>query len=170
MWNDYSAARSEGRCVVLAPQFQQAYGAGEARGYLLPTAGHQNVREKLLKEGIDRVPDQQAVDEEIARLRSTPAPTMEPPEPDGLPDPAMWTHLLSFNTTSQRGFYKIQPYRATPQFPDWQRCYGQRELSKNRHFYTQEFANLPFPELEMHIRKFAHEAEQIRQRKVQNPN
>ncbi|KAE9020564.1 hypothetical protein PF010_g5520 [Phytophthora fragariae] len=129
-----------------------------------------NVREKLLKEGIDHVPDQQAVDEEIARLSSTPAPTLEPPELDGLPDPAMWTHLLSFNTTSHRGFYKVQPYRATPQFPDWQRCYGQRELGKNRHFYTREFADLPFSELETHIRKFAQEAEQIRQRKVETPN
>ncbi|GMF20812.1 unnamed protein product [Phytophthora fragariaefolia] len=125
-----------------------------------------NVREKLLKEGINHVPDQQAVDEEIARLRLTPAPTLEPSEPDGLPDPAMWTHLLSFNTTSRRGFYKIQPYRATPQFPDWQRCYGQRELGSNRHFNSQEFADLPFSRLETSIRKFAQEAEGIRQRNV----
>ncbi|KAJ8550431.1 hypothetical protein ON010_g10638 [Phytophthora cinnamomi] len=126
-----------------------------------------NVREKLLKEGIDRVPDQIAVDEEIARLRLTPAPTLESPEPDGLPDPAMWTHLLSFNITSNRGFYKIQPYRATPQFPGWQRCYGQRELGKNRHFYSQKFVDLPFSQLETNIRRFAQEAEQIRQRKVE---
>ncbi|OWY97312.1 hypothetical protein PHMEG_00032194 [Phytophthora megakarya] len=126
-----------------------------------------NVREKMLKNGINHFPDQQAIDDEIARLSLTPAPTLEPLEPDGLPDPAMWTHLLSFNTTSRRGFYKIQPYRATPQFPDWQRCYGQRELGTNQHFYSQKFADLPFSGLEMHIRKFALEAEQIRQRKLQ---
>jgi alpha 1,2-mannosyltransferase len=125
-----------------------------------------NVRENLLKEGINHVPNEQAVNDEVARLSSTPAPTLEPLEPDGLPDPAMWTHLLSFNTTSRRGFYKVQPYRATPQFPDWQRCYGQRELGKNQHFYTQEFSRLPFSGLETQIRKFAQEAEQIRQRNV----
>ncbi|KAG3193866.1 hypothetical protein PC128_g9868 [Phytophthora cactorum] len=122
-----------------------------------------NVRDKLLKEGINHVPDQQEVDEELARLSLTPEPTLEP---DGLPDPAMWTHLLSFNTTSPRSFYRISAYRSTPQFPDWQRCYGQREIGKNQHFYTQEFADLPFSGLESHIRAFAQEAEQIRQHKV----
>ncbi|KAH7485409.1 uncharacterized protein KRP23_4460 [Phytophthora ramorum] len=131
------------------------------------TQAVKNLREKLLKEGINGAPDQQAIDDEVARLSLTPAPTLEPLEPDGLPDPAMWTHLLSFNTTSRRGFYKIQPYRATPQFPDWQRCYGQRELDKNQHFYAQEFADLPFSGLETHIRKFAQEAEQTRQRRVE---
>ncbi|KAG1697876.1 hypothetical protein DVH05_015830 [Phytophthora capsici] len=125
-----------------------------------------NVREKLLKDGINEFPDHEAIDDEVARLTSTPEPTLEPRESDGLPDPAMWTHLLSFNTTYPRGFYRIQPYRATPQFPDWQRCYGQRELGKNQHFYSQKVDQLPYSGLETHIRKFAQEAEQIRQRKV----
>ncbi|ETP53108.1 hypothetical protein F442_01956 [Phytophthora nicotianae P10297] len=125
-----------------------------------------NVREKLLREGINHAPDQKAIDDEVARLSLTPAPTLEPPEPDGLPDPAMWTHLLSFNTTSHRNFYRISAYRSTPQFPDWQRCYGQRELGNNQHFYTQAFADLPFSGLESNIRKFAQEAELIRQQKV----
>ncbi|KAF4028816.1 putative Mannosyltransferase [Phytophthora infestans] len=125
-----------------------------------------NAREKLLRQGINHTPDQKAVDDEIARLSLTPPPTLEPLESDGLPYPVMWTHLLSFNSTSQRGFYRIQPYRATPHFPDWQRCYGQRELGTNQHFYTQEFEDLPFSGLESAIRKFAQEAEQIRQRRV----
>ncbi|KAG2518183.1 hypothetical protein BBO99_00007553 [Phytophthora kernoviae] len=118
-------------------------------------------RNRLIEQGIFRFPDGKDIEEEEAKMNLTLAPTLEPLDPDGLPDPAMWSHLLSFNTTSRRVFYKIQPYRATPQFPDWQRCYGQRELGKNDHFYTQEFADLPYSGLETQIRQFAQDAIQI---------
>ncbi|RLN98840.1 hypothetical protein BBJ28_00018277 [Nothophytophthora sp. Chile5] len=124
------------------------------------------VRAKLLRQGVDAIPEKQAIDEEMERLSLTPAPTLEPLEPDGLPDPLMWTHLQSFNGTSRRAFYRIKPYRATPEFPEWQRCYGQREPGQNQHFYTQEFADLPFAGLERHLREFAQEAVQLHQRKV----
>ncbi|KAG3117653.1 hypothetical protein PI125_g3582 [Phytophthora idaei] len=91
----------------------------------------------------------------------TPPPTLEPPEPDNLPDPAMWTHLWTFRNTSRRVDYRIRSYSAEPDFPEWQRCYGQRNISDNEHFYSQRIADLGFAGLETHLRRFAMEGAQL---------
>ncbi|RLN89605.1 hypothetical protein BBJ28_00027070 [Nothophytophthora sp. Chile5] len=120
-------------------------------------------RLKLQRQGVFAIPNEKAVQEELKALQLAPAPTLEPPEPDGLPDPAMWTHLLSFRNTSARSHYRVQSYKATPEFPEWQRCYGQRDLKEDEHFHTQEFKDLSFSGLETHLRRFAREGVQLRE-------
>ncbi|RLN95347.1 hypothetical protein BBJ28_00024767 [Nothophytophthora sp. Chile5] len=120
-------------------------------------------RSKLKKQGIDALPSEQAVQEELALMVKTPAPTLDPAEPDGIADAIIWTHLVSFLQTSPRSQYRIRSYSAAPQFPEGQRCYGERELGRNKHFYTQSFADLSFSGLETHLRRFAMEAVQLRQ-------
>uniref|UniRef100_A0AAV1TWY4 Nucleotide-diphospho-sugar transferase n=1 Tax=Peronospora matthiolae TaxID=2874970 RepID=A0AAV1TWY4_9STRA len=83
-----------------------------------------------------------------------------PLEPDNLPDPVIWTHLCSFRNSSRRNDYRIESYRAPPEFPEWQRCYGKRHLHDNELFSTQKFADLSFSGLETHLRRFAMEGVQ----------
>ncbi|KAH7485401.1 uncharacterized protein KRP23_4452 [Phytophthora ramorum] len=118
-------------------------------------------RLKLLHRGLPPVLTDAAVQAELDLLMRTPPPTLEPPEPDNLPDPAMWTHLWSFRNSSQRIDYRIRSYKAEPDFPKWQRCYGQRYLSDNDHFYAQKIADTSFSGLETHLRRFAMEGAQL---------
>ncbi|KAG6966090.1 hypothetical protein JG687_00005037 [Phytophthora cactorum] len=83
---------------------------------------------------------------------------------DGYPDPEIWTHLLSFRTTSARSEYIVSG-ESLPGFPKWQRCYGRRDLDRNPHFYAQKFSDLSFGGIEKHLRKFAFEAVQLQQHK-----
>uniref|UniRef100_A0AAV1UW23 Uncharacterized protein n=1 Tax=Peronospora matthiolae TaxID=2874970 RepID=A0AAV1UW23_9STRA len=83
-----------------------------------------------------------------------------PLEPDNLPDPVIWTHLWSFRNSSRRNDYRIESYRAPPEFPVWQRCSGKRHLHDNVLFSTQKFADLSFSGLETHLRRFAMEGVQ----------
>ncbi|RLN36684.1 hypothetical protein BBJ28_00023950 [Nothophytophthora sp. Chile5] len=106
------------------------------------------------------VPDWKELDE-MLRAQETQPPTLEPAEPDGYPDSAVWTHLLSFNNASSRAHYVIETYNADPEFPKQQNCYGQRNVSKNEHFYAQEVAGLSFEGLETDLRQFAMEARQV---------
>ncbi|KAL4106668.1 hypothetical protein PRIC1_004715 [Phytophthora ramorum] len=99
----------------------------------------------------------------LVQAEETPAPTLEPAEPDGYPDSAVWTHLLSFNKASRQENYYIETFNADPEFPKSQNCYGQRNVSKNEHFYAQEVADLPFAGLETDLRRFAAEAVEIKQ-------
>uniref|UniRef100_A0AAV1TY88 Nucleotide-diphospho-sugar transferase n=1 Tax=Peronospora matthiolae TaxID=2874970 RepID=A0AAV1TY88_9STRA len=78
-----------------------------------------------------------------------------PLEPDNLPDPVIGTHPWSFRNSSRRNDYRIESYRAPPEFPEWQRCYGKRHLHNNELFYTQKFEDLSFFELGTHLRRFA---------------
>ncbi|KAL7690000.1 putative alpha-mannosyltransferase, nucleotide-diphospho-sugar transferase [Plasmopara halstedii] len=91
----------------------------------------------------------------------TPSPTLEAPEPDGYPDSVVWTHLLTFNNTSNLEDYIVQVYNASPEFDESQTCYGERDVSKSEHFYVQNIASLPFAGLETHIRRFAAEAVEL---------
>ncbi|KAG2502455.1 hypothetical protein BBO99_00009852 [Phytophthora kernoviae] len=112
-------------------------------------------RLKRLEQGLPGLPDKEEVQAELRILHQTPPPTLEAPEPDNLPDPAMWTHLLSLRNTSHRSDYRIRSYSAEPDFPKWQRCYGERNVNESEHFYTQDFADLSFSGLETHLRRFA---------------
>ncbi|RLN54050.1 hypothetical protein BBJ29_003155 [Phytophthora kernoviae] len=85
----------------------------------------------------------------------------EAPEADGLPDPVIWTHLLSFSNTSAVENYIIDAYSAEPEFPKGQNCYGKREIGKNPHFATQGINNMSFAGLETTLRRFALEAAQV---------
>ncbi|KAL4106652.1 hypothetical protein PRIC1_004699 [Phytophthora ramorum] len=82
----------------------------------------------------------------------------EAPEVDGLPDPVIWTHLLSFNSTYALEHYVIDTYRGEPAFPKSQSCFGKRKLEKDLHFVAQEFSTLSFSGLENNVRRFALEA------------
>ncbi|KAL3658740.1 hypothetical protein V7S43_016375 [Phytophthora oleae] len=92
-----------------------------------------------------------------AALMDTPSPTLEAPEPDGYPDMAIWTHLLSLKNTSRRSDYHILSHEAYPDFEHGQNCYGQRYLNQSQHFVMQEFANLSYAGLETELRRFAME-------------
>ncbi|ETP25115.1 hypothetical protein F441_01992 [Phytophthora nicotianae CJ01A1] len=118
-------------------------------------------RLKRLDQGLPTTINDEEVQAELENLMRTPPPTLEPPEPDNLPDPAMWTHLWTFRNTSRRVDYRIRSYTAQPDFPEWQRCYGQRNISDSEHFYAQKIADLSFAGLETHLRRFAMEGVQL---------
>ncbi|KAF4317912.1 hypothetical protein BBO99_00007550 [Phytophthora kernoviae] len=122
-----------------------------------------HVRSKLIKLGIYALPSEEAVLEELAAIEKTPPQTLEPSEPDGIADQIIWTHLLSFRKGSPRSEYKVKSYRAAPDFPKTQRCYGERFLGRSKHFEAQSVAELSFSGLETHLRRFAMEAAQLRQ-------
>ncbi|RLN13992.1 hypothetical protein BBJ28_00026219, partial [Nothophytophthora sp. Chile5] len=85
------------------------------------------------------------------------------PQPDGYPDPVIWTHLQSFREGVNLRLYLIDAYQATPEFPVLEPCFGHRDMHDNRHFYTQELADLPFAGIETDLRRFALEAVQLAQ-------
>ncbi|POM59849.1 hypothetical protein PHPALM_31361, partial [Phytophthora palmivora] len=118
------------------------------------------IRQRYRQEGKE-IPPWSELDA-LVQAEETPAPTLEPPEPDGYPDSVVWTHLLSFNNASKQENYYIETYNADPEFPKSQNCYGQRNVSKNEHFYAQEVADLPFAGLETNLRRFAAEAVEIK--------
>ncbi|KAF4040366.1 putative Mannosyltransferase [Phytophthora infestans] len=118
-------------------------------------------RLKLLDQGLPATINDEQVQAKLKILKRTPPPTLEPPEPDNLPDPAIWTHLWTFRNTSRRVDYRIRSYTAQPDFPEWQRCYGQRNISDSEHFFAQKIADLSFAGLETHLRHFAMEGAQL---------
>lgn len=81
---------------------------------------------------------------------------------DEYPDPVIWTHLLSFRKEFDVKFYLIDAYRAAPEFPQWQPCYGKRYVDKQKLFELQEFTNTSFAGIESDIRHFAFEAARLR--------
>ncbi|CAI5740554.1 unnamed protein product [Hyaloperonospora brassicae] len=119
------------------------------------------MRQKFRQEG-KKVPDWSEM-KSIFQTEEIPAPTLEAPEPDGYPDSVVWTHLLSFNNTYEQENYHVMTYNAYPDFPRLQNCYGQRNVSKAEHFYTQNVTDLPFAGLEAELRRFAAEAVEIKQ-------
>ncbi|KAG6612140.1 Kinesin protein [Phytophthora cinnamomi] len=136
---------------------------GEAkRAYVnVRESAKQRAAEKLRQQDPDgRIyPTGKEIDAEIDT--GTPAPTLWAPEPDGYPDAAIWTHLLSFRNTSDRAQYVIKGFHASPEFPKWQNCYGQRYIGSNPNFYAQEVASTNFAGLETHLRRFAAKAAQL---------
>ncbi|KAK1943190.1 hypothetical protein P3T76_005827 [Phytophthora citrophthora] len=82
------------------------------------------------------------------------------------PDDAIWTHLLSFRSSSPRSKYQIETYHSTPEFSKDQICYGQHHPNANENFHLEEFAGMSFSGLETHLRRFAMEAGVLHQTKV----
>ncbi|OWY94629.1 hypothetical protein PHMEG_00035589 [Phytophthora megakarya] len=90
------------------------------------------------------------------------------PQPDEYPDPVIWTHLLSFRNNTNTNLYLIDAYRAAPEFPQSQPCYGKRNVENQKLFELQDITRMSFAGIEADIRHFAFEAARIRQsREVQ---
>jgi len=115
-----------------------------------------------------KTPKFKEVQDELKALEAMPS-TQSPTESDSYPDPAIWTHLLSFRNTSRRANYVIETYNADPEFPKDQNCYGTRKLGANPNFSVQRFDDLSFSGLEKDIRRYALEAAALRQKKLDNP-
>ncbi|KAL4174618.1 hypothetical protein KRP22_006555 [Phytophthora ramorum] len=120
------------------------------------------IRSRWIKQGIYRVPSEEEVVEELKMLKKTMPPPLEPPEPDGIADQAVWTHMLSFRKDAPPAQYKVKSYKAAPDFPETQRCYGEREFATSKLFDMQSVAELRFSGLETHVRRFAMEAAHLR--------
>ncbi|KAG2982530.1 hypothetical protein PC116_g11322 [Phytophthora cactorum] len=120
------------------------------------------IRSRLIKQGIHKIPTEEEVVAELKIMKKRLPPTLEPAEPDGIADQAIWTHMLSFRKDAPRSEYKVKSFSAPPYFPEKQRCYGEREFARSKYFDMQRFADLSFSGLETHVRRFAMEAAQIR--------
>lgn len=101
--------------------------------------------------------------------KAAPENTVTPPEEaldaiqsDGYPDPVLWTHLLSFRNDANLAFYSVDTYRAAPQFPQWQQCYGKQYVETQTLSELQEFSSMSFSGIESDIRYFAFEAARLR--------
>lgn len=90
-------------------------------------------------------------------LENSVSPDLNALGPDGYPDMAIWTHLITFKNTSRRSNYRIQTYEASPDFSTGVYCYGERYLNQSKHFVIQKFANLSYAGLETKLRQFAME-------------
>ncbi|GMF24615.1 unnamed protein product [Phytophthora lilii] len=126
-------------------------------------AARKRIRSRLIKQGVHRVPTSEEVEEELRIMKKTPPPTLVPAEPDGIADQAIWKYLLTFRKDLPRSEYKVKSYSAAPDFAQQQRCYGERDIARSRHFDVQSFADMSFSGLETHVRRFAMEAAKIRQ-------
>ncbi|GMF28068.1 unnamed protein product [Phytophthora lilii] len=104
----------------------------------------------------------------IAALARAPDPIVPDASNDEYPDPAIWTHLVSFRKTSKRSDYIIRKHASLNKFTGLQRCFGGRDLHKNPNFHTQAFSDLNFAGLETHLREFAFKAAQLQERKRSN--
>jgi alpha 1,2-mannosyltransferase len=82
---------------------------------------------------------------------------------DGYPDPEIWTHLVSFRSTSPRFKYNIEKHAVMSRVTGLQRCFGGPELDRNPYFEVHEFFELSFSGLELHLRRFAMQAVQLQQ-------
>ncbi|OWY95753.1 hypothetical protein PHMEG_00034164 [Phytophthora megakarya] len=90
------------------------------------------------------------------------------PQSDEYPDLVIWTHLLSFRNNTNTNLYLIDAYRAAPEFPQSQPCYGKRNVENQKLFELQDITRMSFAGIEADIRHFAFEAARIRQsREVQ---
>ncbi|GMF20831.1 unnamed protein product [Phytophthora fragariaefolia] len=152
---------AKGDVIFLHRNSNKLTGKIKRREINFDVEARKQARLKLLDKGLPVVLNDELVQAEREILERTPQATLEPPEPDNLPDPAMWTHLWSFRNTSRRIDYKIRSYSAQPDFPEWQRCYGQRDITDNDHFFAQMIADLSFSGLETHLRRFAMEGAQL---------
>ncbi|EEY63308.1 uncharacterized protein PITG_15004 [Phytophthora infestans T30-4] len=100
-------------------------------------------------------------DPRLKKVFGNAVPSQRAISEDGYPDPAIWTHLVSFREDSPRSEYIIQKHGAMNRFTGMQRCFGGRELHRNPHFDTQEFTHLSFAGLELRLRQFAMSAAKL---------
>ncbi|KAG7375734.1 hypothetical protein PHYPSEUDO_015402 [Phytophthora pseudosyringae] len=120
------------------------------------------IRSRWIKQGIYKIPTEEEVVAELKIMKKTPPPTLEPAQPDGIADQAIWTHLLTFRKDAPRSEYRVKSYSAVPEFPVKQRCYGEREFGRSKNFDMESLDGLRFSGLETLVRRFAMEAAQIR--------
>ncbi|KAF4132218.1 putative Mannosyltransferase [Phytophthora infestans] len=104
-------------------------------------------------------------DPRLKKVFGNAVPSQRAISEDGYPDPAIWTHLVSFREDSPRSEYIIQKHGAMNRFTGMQRCFGGRELHRNPHFDTQEFTHLSFAGLELRLRQFAMSAAKLQVKK-----
>ncbi|KAL3658729.1 hypothetical protein V7S43_016364 [Phytophthora oleae] len=78
--------------------------------------------------------------------------------PDEYPDPIIWTHILSFSKNASTALYWVDAYRASPEFPQWQPCYGCRYVDNLPFFELQTFSEQKFAGIESDLRYYALES------------
>ncbi|KAL3658714.1 hypothetical protein V7S43_016350 [Phytophthora oleae] len=83
------------------------------------------------------------------------------PSADAYPDPAIWTHLLSFDGNFSRDQYVVQAFTTPLNFTAKQKCFGRRSLRYSPQFHVQAVADLSFAHLETDLRQFAKEATEL---------
>ncbi|KAG6612084.1 Pantothenate synthetase [Phytophthora cinnamomi] len=149
----------QGEVLFLHRNSHKLMGTPRRKAVNMKAAAIRRARNKRLRMKMAEADRVTLTGEEAARaaLEDTPSPTLESLEPDGYPDMAIWTHLVSLRNSSRRSDYRIRTYNADPDFEKGQNCYGQRYLNQSQHFATQEFANLSFGGLETELRRFAME-------------
>ncbi|KAL4134249.1 hypothetical protein PRIC2_004558 [Phytophthora ramorum] len=155
---------ANGEVLFLHRNTRKLVGEPKRQNVNLKTAAALRVKKKLLltQPGRRTKPTLKEIEEELRNGVVTPLPTLDPPEADGYPDAAYWTHLLSFRNTSRRIYYKIDVHPTLDGFTKGQTCYGVTDmLEQNEHFYFQAFANFSFGGLEDQLRRFAMEAAQV---------
>ncbi|RLN10382.1 hypothetical protein BBJ28_00024662 [Nothophytophthora sp. Chile5] len=155
---------AQGEMLFLHRNSRKLLGEPKRKAVHLKTAAAIRARQKLLltRPHGRTTPNWEEVEEEMRIGAGTPAPTLEPPELDGYPDAAFWTHVLSFNSSARRVHYKIDAHPAVDGFPKGQTCYGQSDVyEENTHFYFQAIANMSFAGLETDLRRFAMDAAQL---------
>ncbi|EGZ19012.1 hypothetical protein PHYSODRAFT_504399 [Phytophthora sojae] len=150
---------AQGDVLFLHRNSHKLMGTPRRKAVNMKAAAIRRARNKRLRMKMAEADRVTLTGEEAARtaLDETPSPTLEAPEPDGYPDMAIWTHLVSLRNSSRRSDYRIGTYNADPDFEKGQNCYGQRYLNQSQHFVAHEFANLSFGGLEMELRRFAME-------------
>lgn len=116
-------------------------------------------REVLARRGIV-VEEQEHKEDEDSHVKDEDEEDVDLPEAaDGLPDPVIWTHLLSFRSNASRASdYVVDIYKLPPFLPDWQSCYGRQKPLESPHFELQSIQDLPFAGLELTLRQYAREA------------
>jgi alpha 1,2-mannosyltransferase len=76
-------------------------------------------------------------------------------------DPAIWIHLMSFNSSWSREHYVVQAFTTALDFTSKQKCFGRTSLRHSPQFPVQAFADLGFAGLETALRQFAAEATEV---------
>lgn len=147
---------AKGEVLFLHRNSHKLMGTPRRKAVNMKAAAIRRARNKRLRMKMAEA-DRITLDRKDEALVETPSPTLEAPEPDGYPDMAIWTHLVSLRNTSRRSDYRIRSYEAYPDFEHGQNCYGQRYLNQSQHFVIQEFANLSYAGLETELRRFAME-------------
>ncbi|KAG7388586.1 hypothetical protein PHYBOEH_007796 [Phytophthora boehmeriae] len=153
---------TKGEVLFLHRNTRKLTGELKLQNVNLRTAAALRAKKKILltrPEGRTK-PTMEEVEEELRN--GPPAPTMDPPEPDGYPDAVYWTHMLSFRNTSKIVHYQIDVHQKLDGFPNGQTCYGLADmLEENKHFYYRDFADFSFAGIETQLRRFAVEAAQV---------
>ncbi|KAF4040368.1 putative Mannosyltransferase [Phytophthora infestans] len=153
---------AEGKVVFLHRNAKKLTGEVLYKPVNYHIEARKRLRSRWIKQGIHKIATEEEVVAELMTMKKTPPPPLEPAEPDGIADQIIWTHMLSFRKDAPRSEYKVKSFSASPDFPEKQRCYGERDFARSKYFDMQSFDELSFSKLESHVRRFGMEAAQIR--------